>query len=198
MKLIARPRADMSTKPPAENRRAQFQANRSVTLPDRRPRLVRAMSAPIKPMASASESSIQQQQSNKRRFRRKKSIQQETDRFEIQIDQHQANHPEIFLSNAANSVIVSNQTARPVGRARLAKGTKSNQIRARSAYSGCDIVTLVSLLSPSGSDSEKEDSPSAHEANEGSSARAPSLRRTGKSGWLNYARFERWPMLLLL
>lgn len=178
IKQTSKPSIEAPTKPPAESRRAQFQANRSVTLPDRRPRLVRAMSAPIKPIAS--ELSMQPQHLNKRRLRRKKSIQQENDRFEIQIEQRR---PQLFLNNATNSVIVSNQNTRPVSRTRLAKGPKTNQIRTRSAYSGCDIVTLVSLLSPSGSDSEKEEPSSAHEKNEGTSARAPSLRRTGKSGW---------------
>lgn len=136
------------------------------------------MSAPIKPIAN--ESVLHQQPLNRRRLRRKKSIQHENEQFEIQIEQRR---PQIFLSSATSSIVVSNQSSRPVtNRARSAKSVKTNPVRARSAYGGCDIVTLVSLLSPSGSDSEKEEPTSPREQSEGQSARAQSLRKTGKSG----------------
>lgn len=54
------------------------------------------------------------------------------------------------------------------------------QTRARSAISSCDIVTLVSLLSPGGSDSEKEEH--SIKGDLSCSERAPSLRKIGKSG----------------
>lgn len=54
------------------------------------------------------------------------------------------------------------------------------QTRARSAVSACDIVTLVSLLSPGGSDSEKEEH--SIKGDLSCSERGPSLRKIGKSG----------------
>lgn len=62
------------------------------------------------------------------------------------------------------------------------KTKKPIQPRPQSAL-GCDIVTLVSLLSSGGSDSEKEETPSLTKTDIViPKGRAPMLRKTGKSG----------------
>lgn len=61
------------------------------------------------------------------------------------------------------------------------KTKKPIQSRPQSAL-GCDIVTLVSLLSSGGSDSEKEETPPLTKTDIVVPKRAPMLRKTGKSG----------------
>lgn len=150
----------------AETKRAQFQASRSVAIPERRPKLIRAMSAPIRPAPIAIEPSVHIQ--SKKRFHRKK-INQENERYQVQIQQQQ-----LYLEN---NIAIANKDEKCTTRTKF---KKSSQIRARSAIGACDIVTLVSLLSPGTSDSEKEDA--SLNKNECSTGRAPSLRKCGKSG----------------
>lgn len=61
--------------------------------------------------------------------------------------------------------------------------------RSRTMLTGCDVVTLVSLLSSGGSDSEREDASTAIKNGDAivatvgcSGGKAPMLSKTGKSG----------------
>lgn len=64
------------------------------------------------------------------------------------------------------------------------KTTINRKVLTRSKSVAPDVITLVSLISSEGSDSEKEDcSLTPHNLHSGSPIRrAPSLRKTGKSG----------------
>ncbi|XP_055529493.1 nucleolar and coiled-body phosphoprotein 1 isoform X2 [Wyeomyia smithii] len=150
-------------------RRAQFHASRqhSEANADRRPPLVRAMSAPNRPI----EENPKFLQNKKKP--RKKKVSRERDEIN-ECDEDDFDEAESVKINTANN---RNSMLGP---------------RSRSVIGGaaCDIETLVSLLSSGGSDSEKEDStpndgaaPVHHNIVTGSSfkARAPMLKKAGKS-----------------
>lgn len=162
-----------------ENKRYQFQTQRSASVGDARPKLLRAMSAPIRP--STVDQQTTQLNQSKKRLRRKKIAPMETEQYDFKLVQQQQR--KIFLEK--NTVGQAN--GRPSTSRSKVKPPKcaANTIaRTRSGFNGFDIVTLVSLLSPGGSDSEKEDvSSTTCDNNENSSGnRAPSLRKCGKSG----------------
>lgn len=160
------PRYD-HTKTSAESKRAQFRASRSnVVLDERRPKLIRAMSAPLRSSIDTDSWQLQ----SKRRVRNKKTI-QESQRIAEELHEQK-----LFLENNVN-ILYKEEKSQNL------KSRNKNllQVRARSSFGGCDIVTLVSLLSPGTSDSEKEDT-ATQEQTELSSVRAPPLRRTEKSG----------------
>lgn len=144
----------------AAAKRAQFQSSRgtetltSVERERPRPPLVRAMSAPIRPL----DDSMKQLQ-NKRKSRRRKNFRDRDDILELDEDE---------LNDSSNNKNNKNRKPPPP--------------RTRSAL-GCDIETLVSLLSSGGSDSEKEES--SPNKNELPKVRTPMLRKTGeRPGWI--------------
>lgn len=174
----------MSNRLSAETRRNQFR-QKSVSLNDSRPRLMRAMSAPIRqnppPEARDKTSSPNNQNANKKRLRRKKIAPIEIEPFSLKLaPSHQ--YPNKLVTQRSFDERPS--TAKALS-SRAVKATKPPkpvvQPRAKSAVNGCEIVTLVSLLSPGASDSEKEDYSNA--TNDSSHERTiPSLRKVGKSG----------------
>lgn len=144
----------------AAAKRAQFLSSRgtetltSVERERPRPPLVRAMSAPIRPL----DDSMKQLQ-NKRKARRRKNFRDRDDILELDEDE---------LNDSSNNKNNKNRKPPPP--------------RTRSAL-GCDIETLVSLLSSGGSDSEKEES--SPNKNELLKVRTPMLRKTGeRTGWI--------------
>lgn len=177
----------MANRLTAETRRSQFR-QKSVSLCETRPRLMRAMSAPIRPspLAEAQEKlSANIQSAAKKRLRRKKIAPIEIEPFSLKMVQHQ---PYASRLMAQKSFDERPSTAKSVLGSRAVKATKppkpTIQPRAKSAVNGCEIVTLVSLLSPGASDSEKEDyvNGSIDSTNE---KVIPSLRKVGKSGKIN-------------
>ncbi|XP_055689199.1 uncharacterized protein LOC129793334 [Lutzomyia longipalpis] len=130
-----------------------------------RPPLVRAMSAPIRTTGDAS-------QNRRKNLRRRKFGR---DREENLIISSRKN---LERQNAVASDTSPIQTANACDR----KGPSVAAGTARSSI-GCDIVTLVSLLSSGGSDSEREDNgqPSSVRQEKSATVRPPSLKKTGKS-----------------
>lgn len=175
----------------AETRRSQFR-QKSVSLNETRPRLMRAMSAPIRPNPSSAPSLSDTQekfQSNvtnsnltKRRLRRKKIAPSEIEPITIKITQQQHYMTKIVTQRSSDE---RSFTAKQTLSSRTFKAVKPSKLtapsRAKSATNGYEIETLVSLLSPGGSDSEKEDYANGNgdAANERS---IQSLRKVGKSG----------------
>lgn len=170
----------------AEVRRIQFR-QKSASLSDVRPRLTRAMSAPIRPNLSPAESSNGQtaNQNLKKRLRRKKIAPAEMDTFNLKLAHHHQYQNKIMIEKSYDDRPTTTTTTAKAFTSRFSKTIKPTKVpaqpRARSAVNGNEIVTLVSLLSPGASDSEKEDhsnatSDSSHEKH------APSLRKVGKSG----------------
>ncbi|XP_055607493.1 AF4/FMR2 family member lilli-like isoform X2 [Uranotaenia lowii] len=159
-------------------RRAQFHANRQYTLTtsDRRPPLVRAMSAPIRPVDDNSKFL----QSSKKKLRKKRALRERDELYECDEDDFDE---DTLRNNAVNNGNGKNHPAAlpPGSRARSVLGTTTTTTTA------CDIETLVSLLSSGGSDSEKEDTvpPDLDGPNAiGTSAlkcKAPMLKKSGKS-----------------
>lgn len=124
----------------------------------RRPPLVRAMSAPVR-SRSLDENAKGVFPFQKRKLRRRKPIARNASVCEKTDDDI------LFDLNSVNG----KKQSIPYTRSTLAT----------------DVITLVSLVSSDGSDSEKEDSPpeTGHRNAERSrSTGAPSLRKTGKSG----------------
>lgn len=156
---------------------------------------MRAMSAPIRqnpPAAEVHEKSMnsnhhQLPNATKRRLRRKKIVPVEIDPFSLKITHHQHQY-------AVDTKIVSHgpfderpSTAKSLSsRAFLRSAAKPPKPtvppRAKSAAHGCEIVTLVSLLSPGASDSEREDYSNGTGDNSPNDKAIPSLRKVGKSG----------------
>ncbi|XP_031621001.1 uncharacterized protein LOC116339320 [Contarinia nasturtii] len=176
-----------------ETRRSQFR-QRNLSLSEPRPRLMRAMSAPIRPILPPDahekviSSSNQSQGGTKKRLRRKKIAPIEMSPFSLKV----AQHTQQYTSNASKLVSQRSSfderpsTAKSMNSYRSLKSVKppktstSIQPRAKSAMNGCEIITLVSLLSPGASDSEKEDY--SISANDSSGEKViPSLRKIGKS-----------------
>ncbi|KXJ79924.1 hypothetical protein RP20_CCG027527, partial [Aedes albopictus] len=164
-------------------RRAQFHASRQHSeAAERRPPLVRAMSAPIRPIDT--DSKFLQ---SKKKIRKKKVLRE---RDEInECDEDDFDEETLNKLNATNN----NNNGKNTFAAAVA-----GQQRSRSVLGGpCDIETLVSLLSSGGSDSEKEDTAPTDgvDCNTTSStinynninfnsvlkSRAPMLKKAGKS-----------------
>lgn len=171
-----------------ETRRSQFR-QQSASLNEARPRLMRAMSAPIRQnpppetQDKVIKSSIgQTQNGTKKRLRRKKIAPIEIDSFRLKFAQSQPFTNKLvsqrsFDERPSTAKIMSSRPFKS-----SAKPPKPMvQPRAKSAMHGCEIVTLVSLLSPGASDSEKEDY--SNGTNDSPSEKnIPSLRKVGKSG----------------
>lgn len=144
------------------------------------------MSAPIRqnPPPDAQDRYQNGQHNNfKKRLRRKKIAPTEVDSFNLKLAHHQHFQNKIMVDKTYEE---RPSTAKALT-SRFSKTIKSSKItaapRARSAINGSEIVTLVSLLSPGASDSERED----HSSNEtffdnSHGKHAPSLRKVGKSG----------------
>lgn len=186
----------MTNRSTAETRRSQFR-QKSVSLTETRPRLMRAMSAPIRPNPPSSDtpdrfqSNLNNQNLAKRRLRRKKIAPSEIEPITIKIthDPHYMNK----IINQRTSNDERSFAAKQTLNSRTFKAVKPPKItapsRAKSAIIGSEIETLVSLLSPGGSDSEKEDflNGNADSTNERS---IQSLRKVGKSGNPSSAHFN--------
>ena len=169
----------------AADRRAAFQSSKTIVNNGtaRRAPLVRAMSAPIRP--STDESMTKVLQGKRRPLRRKK------------IGRSDESSPDdaFYEPNTPSS---DDQELTSVEKYSSTNKTKPQkkllpvplpQQRSRSVLGGCDVVTLVSLLSSGGSDSEREDSnnTTSHNKNDASSSsinqqRAPMLKKQLKSG----------------
>lgn len=148
-----------------------------------RPRLMRAMSAPIRPHPPPEpqdKCTVSHNQNQKRRLRRKKVAPIETDPFSVRIAQHQQYLDKMCYNRPFDENLL---TAKLSSRAqKSAKPPKSSvQPRVKSAVNGCEIVTLVSLLSPGASDSEKEDFVNSNSDTPNEKI-IPPLRKVGKSG----------------
>lgn len=158
------------------------------------------MSAPIRPNSPQPADAQGKLQSNalnqnvtKRRFRRKKIVPSEIEPISIKIA-----HDHQYLNKIANQRSSDERSfmAKQSLSSRTFKAVKSTKLtvpsRAKSASSGCEIETLVSLLSPGGSDSEKEDYLNGN-VDERS---IQSLRKVGKSG--NHKQSKAKQILFLL
>lgn len=123
-----------------------FNASPSLIV-QKRPPLVRAMSAPVRSFDETSKGSFL---ASKRKSRRRK-----------------LNTRHISCDKGSPDVL----------------GTKdlNRKVLTRSKSVAPDVITLVSLISSEGSDSEKDDTPTTSHAGS-PTRRAPSLRKTGKSG----------------
>lgn len=172
--------ASNPTKTSAEIRRIQFR-QKSTSLNDVRPRLIRAMSAPIcqHSPVEAKDRDYQHGHHNhfKKRLRRKKMAPSEMDTFNLKLAHHKIMVEKTYEKRPSTAKAVSS---------RFSKTMKPSKItappRARSAIIGGEIVTLVSLLSPSASDSEREDHSSNGTFVRSHEKHASSLRKVGKSG----------------
>lgn len=166
----------VATKNGAQNRRQQFHSQRSTSVSESRPRLTRAMSAPIRPNDAHSQAQT------KKVFRRKKITPlEQPEPFHFQFGHQQQQHSPPLPQPNRQKFFVEKRDERPsTCRPKIKVSKVPAQTRARSAVSGCDIVTLVSLLSPGGSDSEKEEH--SIKGDVSSTERSPSLRKIGKSG----------------
>lgn len=162
----------------AAERRAQFQSNKTATVTNER-KLVRAMSAPIRTISD--DNSAKALQNKRRIMRRKKNCGRDRtaadDELRAQLFFEGDEDDEISVKG--KSTTVKNCNGIGIGQ----------QNRSRTILTGCDVVTLVSLLSSGGSDSEREDASTATKngdvivATAGSSGgKAPMLSKTGKSG----------------
>lgn len=173
----------MNKNPVASVRRAQFQINRTESI-DRRPPLIRAMSAPIRPLDDTKLLLANKRKSRRRKISAKWGFNNQyfnEKKFNNFYFFYKTREREDFQENPSleheededdllNIKIDRSKTKKPI------------QTRPRSAL-GCDIVTLVSLLSSGGSDSEKEETPSLTKTDIVMvKGRAPMLRKTGKSG----------------
>ncbi|XP_062549493.1 myb-like protein I isoform X2 [Armigeres subalbatus] len=150
-------------------RRAQFHASRQHSeAAERRPPLVRAMSAPIRPIDT--DSKFLQ---SKKKSRKKKILRERDEINECDEDDFDEETLKLNAANSKNTLAVAGQ-------------------RSRSVLGGaCDIETLVSLLSSGGSDSEKEDTVPTESVDLNNSStinynsvlklRAPMLKKAGKS-----------------
>lgn len=152
------------------------------------------MSAPIRPNPSnadlhqANILNCQQMQATtvKKRLRRKKIVPLEIEQFDLRLAQNQCNqhhYQSKWTTERAydeRPTTAKSYTSRSMKLAKPSKASTIVQPRARSAVCS-DIVTLVSLLSPGASDSEKEDY-STGTSESTNDKHKPSLRKVGKSG----------------
>lgn len=148
----------------AENRRAMFRASRENAISySGKPKLVRAMSAPLRPIDSETWTV-------KRRNRTKR------------IEAEQPRTTPLYFENSSRSSGKDDKTNNGLKtRSKLSLKTNGDTI------GSCDIVTLVSLLNPAeASDSEKEE-PTQTKTEPSVSTTSPiSRRKFEKSGILSY------------
>lgn len=184
----------------AADRRAQFQLNKTITVNNER-KLVRAMSAPIRPIVD--DNNLSKIQQGKRRvLRRKKNYGR--DRFGADADcaaAAAALQTHLFFEGDEDDDIVLSAASvkgKSLGATKCGVTGPLNcnnqlqqqqQNRSRTVLNGCDVVTLVSLLSSGGSDSEREDVSTSTKNGEtivaaigGTGGKAPMLGKSGKSG----------------
>lgn len=186
----------VSTKSSADTRRSQFRQQKSASLNDTRPRLTRAMSAPIRPKSpnnDVQQANILNSQQNqcgnaKKRLRRKKIAPIEIDTLDLRVTSNLNHQQPSYYESKWNErtyerpTTAKSYTSRSVRSSKPPKPIPIVPPRARSAVCS-DIVTLVSLLSPGASDSEKEDY-SIGTNDSSNEKHKPSLRKVGKSGKL--------------
>ncbi|KNC21842.1 hypothetical protein FF38_03201 [Lucilia cuprina] len=136
-----------------------FNASPSLTV-QRRPPLVRAMSAPVRSFDETTAKSSATFLASKRKSRRRK-----------------LNSRNISCDKGSIDVL----SAKDLNFEE--KSTINRKVLTRSKSVAADVITLVSLISSEGSDSEKEESAiTPTNSHKGSpTKRAPSLRKTGKS-----------------
>uniref|UniRef100_A0A1B0GND8 Uncharacterized protein n=1 Tax=Phlebotomus papatasi TaxID=29031 RepID=A0A1B0GND8_PHLPP len=129
-----------------------------------RPPLVRAMSAPIRTTADPAQ--------NRRKNPRRRKFGRDREENLLMSSRKSLERQDAITSDTSPSR--STKSCERKGSSGISGGTRS--------AIGCDIVTLVSLLSSGGSDSEREDNgqPTTGKP-EKSVVRPPSLKKTGKS-----------------
>lgn len=156
----------------AENKRALYRASRNNAISfGAQPKLVRAMSAPLRSMDS--ENSSNNPWPTKRRNRTKRNGQESV---RLVMDHHQR-ESNLYLDNR-DQVFCKDDHIKAQN---LKSRNKLIQVKSNREVGGCDIVTLVSLLSPGASDSEKEETTQGK--NEfGRNSPSPPMRRMEKSG----------------
>ncbi|KAH8380814.1 hypothetical protein KR200_001248 [Drosophila serrata] len=145
----------------------------------RRPPLVRAMSAPVRGLDESSKGVIAASKRSQQKLRRRKIF-------------TRTPSTTVVTGGAALDVLGGDSSSSGGGATGSGSSSKKALNRARSVVAP-DVITLVSLLSSEGSDSEREDncstvvtSPPAGGAEKqqpgaGGQRRAPLLRKTGKS-----------------
>lgn len=154
-----------NNKKSAENKRALYRNSRNNVLSlGAQPKLVRAMSAPLRSFDADSNSW------HPRRRTRSKRTSQEQIRLDVDPMQQQ----KLFFQNNTH-VIYKEEKGH-----NFKMKNKLMHMKSNAEVEGCDIVTLVSLLSPGASDSEKEETTAKNEPP--ATTRAPPLRRIEKSG----------------
>ncbi|XP_026835653.1 uncharacterized protein LOC6546979 isoform X2 [Drosophila erecta] len=160
--------SDIEGSRPVENPDIQLSISPALTV-QRRPPLVRAMSAPVRGLDESSKGVIAASKRSQQKLRRRK-IFTRTPSSAVPLD---------VIGDTTTSTSVAGSA------------TKKALNRARSVVAP-DVITLVSLLSSEGSDSEREDNssvtvsspPTGGSEKQQSGAtqrRAPLLRKTGKS-----------------
>ncbi|XP_039483855.1 uncharacterized protein LOC120446777 isoform X1 [Drosophila santomea] len=153
---------------PVENPDIQLSISPALTV-QRRPPLVRAMSAPVRGLDESSKGVIAASKRSQQKLRRRK-IFTRTPSSTVNLD--------VIGDSSTSSSVAGNATKKALNRARSVVAP--------------DVITLVSLLSSEGSDSEREDNSSVavssppagglEKQNSGATQRrAPLLRKTGKS-----------------
>lgn len=128
------------------------------------------MSAPIRPMDESTKTAQNKQQ--RRPPIRRRRIARTNDEYIAPSE------PKYLETSDENEPAYENKNDKYKGAQKKAISTRS-----RSVLSSCDVVTLVSLLSSGGSDSEHEDA--SYNKPDVTSVRAPMLKKTGKSGKTN-------------
>lgn len=177
----------------AETRRSQFR-QKSVSLNEARPRLMRAMSAPIRPfpLSEAQEKfSSNVQNAAKKRLRRKKIAPIEIEPFSLKMPPQHHSYTNKLIAQKSFDERPSTAKSLSSRFGRASKPPKPTiQPRPKSAVNGCEIVTLVSLLSPGASDSEKEDYSNGG-IDSPNDKTIPSLRKIGKSGKITSLKIKK-------
>lgn len=168
--LEAERASDIEGSHPVENPDIQLSISPALTV-QRRPPLVRAMSAPVRGLDESSKGVIAASKRSQQKLRRRK-IFTRTPSSSVPLDV-------IGDNSTSSSSVAGNASKKALNRARSVVAP--------------DVITLVSLLSSEGSDSEREDNSSVavsspptggsdKQTSGASQRRAPLLRKTGKSG----------------
>ncbi|XP_017038794.1 uncharacterized protein LOC108086404 [Drosophila ficusphila] len=139
----------------------------------RRPPLVRAMSAPVRGLDESSKGVLAASKRSQQKLRRRKIFARTPSSVPLDV-----------IGDTSSSAASASVSASSAGNGNTAKKSLN---RARSVVAP-DVITLVSLLSSEGSDSEREDTsskavspPPAGSGGPDKQRRAPLLRKTGKS-----------------